>query len=84
MRRCFVWDIKTSVSSKIVSWKPMDIMDNNNPDYVKYEVAKEQGITLKKGNNGDLTSRQAGKVGGSIGGSMVKEMINIAKEQMKK
>ncbi|WP_432806675.1 alpha/beta-type small acid-soluble spore protein [Oceanobacillus profundus] len=60
------------------------IVDNNNPDYVKYEVAKEQGITLKKGNNGDLTSRQAGKVGGSIGGSMVKEMINIAKEQMKK
>ena len=60
------------------------IVDNNNPDYVKYEVAKEQGIALEKGNNGDLTSRQAGKVGGSIGGSMVKEMINIAKEQMKK
>ncbi|RHW29928.1 small acid-soluble spore protein [Oceanobacillus profundus] len=60
------------------------IVDNNNPDYVKYEVAKEQGIALKKGNNEDLTSRQAGKVGGSIGGSMVKEMINIAKEQMKK
>ncbi|MDO6450447.1 alpha/beta-type small acid-soluble spore protein [Oceanobacillus profundus] len=59
-------------------------VDNNNADDVKFEVAKEQGIALEKRDNGDLTSRQAGKVGGPIGGNMVKEMINIAKEQMKK
>ena len=37
----------------------------------KYEVANEVGVTLNKGYNGDLTSRQAG----SIGGQMVKKMI---------
>lgn len=59
-------------------------VDNNNPDDVKYEVAKEQGIPLDEGYNGQLTSRQAGKVGGPIGGNIVKKMINMAKEQMTK
>ena len=52
--------------------------DNGNPDDVKYEVAKEQGVPLKKGYNGHLTSEQAGKVGGPIGGNMVKEMVWMA------
>ncbi|GIO24109.1 alpha/beta-type small acid-soluble spore protein [Oceanobacillus sp. J11TS1] len=58
-------------------------VDKNNPDDVKYEVAEELGIPLEKRDNGQLTSRQAGKVGGPIGGNMIKEMINMAKEQMK-
>ncbi len=37
----------------------------------KMEAANEVGVTLKDGYNGDLTSRQAG----SIGGQMVKKMI---------
>ena len=37
----------------------------------KMESASEVGVTLNKGYNGDLTSRQAG----SIGGQMVKKMI---------
>ena len=37
----------------------------------KMEAASEVGVTLDKGYNGDLTSRQAG----SIGGQMVKKMI---------
>ena len=37
----------------------------------KMEAANEVGVTLNKGYNGDLTSRQAG----SIGGQMVKKMI---------
>ena len=37
----------------------------------KMEAASEVGVTLKQGYNGDLTSRQAG----SIGGQMVKKMI---------
>lgn len=38
---------------------------------VKQEAANEVGVNLKQGYNGDLTSRQAG----SIGGQMVKKMI---------
>lgn len=59
-------------------------VDMNNPDNVKYEVAEEQGVPLKKGYNGKLTAEQAGKVGGPIGGSMVKEMIKMAQEQLKR
>lgn len=44
----------------------------------KYEVANEIGVNLKQGYNGDLTSRQAG----SIGGQMVKKMIEKAASQM--
>lgn len=37
---------------------------------MKYEIAGELGINLKQGYNGDLTSREAG----SVGGQMVKKM----------
>lgn len=37
----------------------------------KMEAAKEVGVSLKDGYNGDLTSREAG----SIGGQMVKKMV---------
>ena len=40
-------------------------------DKFKMEAANEVGVQLKKGYNGDLTSREAG----SIGGQMVKKMI---------
>ena len=33
-------------------------------DQMKYEIASELGINLKKGYNGDLPSRQAGYIGG--------------------
>ena len=46
----------------------------------KQEVASEIGVPLKEGYNGDLTSRQAG----SIGGDMVKKMIMRQEEQMSK
>ncbi|MDR0287171.1 MAG: alpha/beta-type small acid-soluble spore protein [Clostridiales bacterium] len=35
-------------------------------DKMKYEIAKENGINLKDGYNGDLTSRDAGTIGGNI------------------
>ncbi len=44
----------------------------------KEEVASELGVPLKEGYNGDLTSRQAG----SIGGEMVKKMIMKQEQQM--
>ncbi len=43
----------------------------------KMESASEMGVNLKPGYNGDLTSREAG----SIGGQMVKKMIDAYKMQ---
>lgn len=48
-------------------------------DKFKTEVASELGVNLKEGYNGDLTSREAG----SIGGEMVRQMIARQKSQMK-
>ena len=47
-------------------------------DRFKMEVANEIGVNLKEGYNGDLTSAQAG----SIGGEMVRQMIKRQEEQM--
>ena len=41
----------------------------------KMEAANEVGVNLKQGYNGDLTSREAG----SVGGQMVKKMIDSYK-----
>ena len=48
-------------------------------DRFKTEVASELGVNLKEGYNGDLTSREAG----SIGGQMVKKMIESYENGMK-
>ena len=48
-------------------------------DRFKMEAAREVGIDLKDGYNGDLSARQAG----SIGGHMVKQMIDASALQMK-
>lgn len=45
----------------------------------KMEAASEVGVNLKQGYNGDLTSRQAG----SIGGQMVKKMIEDYENKIK-
>lgn len=45
----------------------------------KMEVANEIGVNLKQGYNGDLTSREAG----SIGGEMVRQMIKKQEESMR-
>ena len=42
-------------------------------DKFKMEAASEVGVNLKEGYNGDLTSREAG----SVGGQMVKKMCTI-------
>ena len=48
-------------------------------DKFKYEVASEVGVNLKQGYNGDLSSRDAGR----IGGQMVRKVIQQAESQMK-
>jgi len=45
----------------------------------KMESANEVGVNLKQGYNGDLTSRQAG----SVGGQMVKKMIQQYENNIK-
>ena len=45
----------------------------------KYEVASEVGVNLKDGYNGDISARDAGRVGGN----MVKKLIQQAESQMK-
>lgn len=59
-------------------------VDKSTPDDVKFEIAEELGIPFSKEYNGKLTSEQAGKIGGPIGGNMVKEMVRMAQEQMAK
>ncbi len=48
-------------------------------DKFKYEVASEVGVNLKQGYNGDISAKDAGK----IGGQMVKKMIEQAEHNMK-
>ena len=48
-------------------------------DKFKYEVASEVGVTLKDGYNGDISARDAGR----IGGNMVRKMIQQVESQMK-
>ena len=47
-------------------------------DSMKYEIARELGINLKQGYNGDLSSRE----NGYVGGYMVKRLIEQAERQM--
>lgn len=44
----------------------------------KYEVASEVGVNLKEGYNGDISARDAGR----IGGNMVRKLIQQAESQM--
>ena len=48
-------------------------------DKFKMEAASEVGVNLKHGYNGDLTSREAG----SVGGQMVKKMIEAYERGLK-
>ena len=60
--------------NKIVVPEARDAMNK-----FKKEAASEVGVNLKQGYNGDLTSKQAG----SIGGQMVKKMIKSYEDSMK-
>ena len=64
----------TSNNSRKVVPEAMDALDK-----FKYEVASEVGVNLKNGYNGDISSKDAGK----IGGNMVRKMIQQAEQSMK-
>jgi small acid-soluble spore protein D (minor alpha/beta-type SASP) len=48
-------------------------------DNFKMQAASEVGVNLKQGYNGDLTSKQAG----SVGGQMVKKMVEAYENSIK-
>lgn len=54
-----------------VNFEMMNKANKQAMDKFKYEVANEMGVNLKEGYNGDLTARE----NGSVGGMMVKKMI---------
>ena len=58
----------TNNSNRLVVPEAREAMDK-----FKMEAANEVGVNLKQGYNGDLTSKQAG----SVGGQMVKKMIPV-------
>lgn len=51
---------------------------SNALDKMKYEIASQVGVNLKQGYNGDLSSKDAGKVGGNI----TKKLIQMAEQQL--
>ena len=61
-------------SNSLVNPNARDAMDR-----FKMEAASQVGVNLKQGYNGDLTSKQAG----SIGGQMVRKMIEAYENGMK-
>ncbi|MGE5675139.1 MAG: small, acid-soluble spore protein, alpha/beta type [Mycobacterium leprae] len=71
--------LKYEVAQEI-GWNPASLPDlQQKIDQAKFEVADSIGVPLQHGYNGDLTSREAGaiggRLGGRLGGQMVKRMI---------
>ena len=61
-------------SNKKLVPEAMDALDR-----FKYEVASEVGVNLKDGYNGDISARDAGR----IGGNMVRKLVQQAENNMK-
>ena len=65
---------KTMASNKTLVPEAKEAMER-----FKMEAANEVGVNLKQGYNGDLTSKQAG----SVGGQMVKKMVEAYENSIK-
>ncbi|HOP99285.1 MAG TPA: alpha/beta-type small acid-soluble spore protein [Acetivibrio clariflavus] len=50
----------------------------NALEKMKYEIASEVGVNLKQGYNGDISARDAGRIGGNI----TKKLIQMAEQQL--
>ncbi|MCI3922352.1 alpha/beta-type small acid-soluble spore protein [Paenibacillus sp. TRM 82003] len=57
-------------------------VDPSRPGDAKYGVAQSVGVPLSRGGNGNLSTEAAGKVGGAMGGVMVRELIRMAQQQL--
>lgn len=64
-------------------WSEGKVLPGDFLERHKFEVANELGIPLRRGDNGDLPTREAGRIGGIIGGRLVKVMIRHAEEALR-
>lgn len=64
--------------------KTPSVLPNDVRDKFKYEIASDLGILdeIKQKGWADMPTRQLGRVGGKIGGNMVKVMIKYAEESL--
>lgn len=64
--------------------KRPSVLSNEVRDAFKYEIANELGILNEIEQKGwaDMPTRQLGRIGGKIGGNMVKVMIKHAEESL--
>lgn len=58
------------------------ITHTNDPQKAKYKVAAEQQVSLQQGYNGNIKAKDAGKIGGHIGGNMVQELVKIGQQKL--
>jgi len=58
------------------------LLKSQTPENAKFEVAEEKGIPLNRYDNGNLSTRDAGRIGGPIGGQMVKELVRQAQKEL--
>ena len=63
--------VKDGLISKDTSFKDINV-----------EVGKEVGVPITNVYNGNISTKDAGKVGGQIGGRMVKELVRLAQEEL--
>lgn len=65
-------------------FKENRLLPHNVLDQFKYEIAQEIGVAnqIQNGYWGQLTAKDCGRVGGKIGGNMVKLMIKRAEEAL--
>jgi len=76
-RRPLVPDAQTGLD--MLKARLQNVME---PEQAKFQAAQQLHIPLQKGYNGQLTAHDAGKIGGQLGGSMVKELVRSAMTRM--
>lgn len=82
-RRAMVPEARPGLEQlKVQVMQQLGYINANRPDQVRTEVAKRLGVPLREGYNGHLSTEDAGKVGGHIGGPMVRELIRRAQESL--
>ncbi|SMO86364.1 alpha/beta-type small acid-soluble spore protein [Melghirimyces algeriensis] len=71
------------LKARVVSDQTGKVLHNSVE--TKAEMARQAGVSFQpKGYNGDMKTEEAGKMGGSVGGQMVKELVKMAEEELSK